>query len=78
LTNSKIEPEWVTPREAGLIMSLSRPSIYKLIAQGDLDARKWGPNKTLISVASIRAYLGSLPKVQASIPKPHRPQHATA
>jgi hypothetical protein len=67
-----IEPEWVSPRHFGEIFGISRPVIYRLIAEGKIDARKFGPFKTVINVASGNAYYDSLPKVKASVPKPRR------
>jgi hypothetical protein len=66
------DAEWVSPRQFGEMFSLSRPSVYKLIAQGKTDARKYGPFKTVINVQSGRDHFASLPKVQASLPKPRR------
>jgi hypothetical protein len=70
--SNPIEAEWVSPRVAGIIGGWSRPTTYKFIAQGLLDARKLGPNKTIISVASIRSLPEKLPKVRASLPKARR------
>jgi hypothetical protein len=66
------EAEWVSPRQFGEIFSISRPTVYKLIAEGKIDARKFGAFKTVINVASGNAYYDSLPKVKASLPKPRR------
>jgi hypothetical protein len=72
MANQIIEPEWVTPREWCGIFSCSRTTLYKQIALGKVDARKFGPTKTLVSVQSGRDLHNALPKVQASLPKPRR------
>jgi hypothetical protein len=71
-TKAAIEPEWLSPSQFGKKFNVSRVTTYKLIAEGKIDARKFGPFKTVISVSSGRAYFNSLPKVQASLPKPRR------
>jgi hypothetical protein len=68
------EAEWVSPRRFGEIFSISRPLVYRLIAKNKIDARKFGPFKTVINVASGSAYFDSLPKVKARLPKPRRPR----
>jgi excisionase family DNA binding protein len=66
VTGKKIEAEWVSIRDACTILSVSRPTIYKFIAEKRLDAKKLGPNKSIVSVASIRKLPETLPDVQAS------------
>ena len=47
---------------------LPRTTIYRLIAEGALDARKAG-RRTLVTGDSIRAYLASLPVAQIGVNK---------
>jgi hypothetical protein len=63
------EPEWEGPRQSGEAIGCSRAHVYVLIARGLLDARKLG-RRTIISVASRRSYIESLPKAQIALPKP--------
>lgn len=52
----------VTIDEACVMTGLGRSTVYRLIAAERLDARRAG-RRTLVMVASIRAYLDSLPRV---------------
>jgi excisionase family DNA binding protein len=72
VTGKKIEAEWVSIRDACIMLSVSRPTIYKFIAEGRLEAKKLGLSKSIVSVASIRALPDTLPDVKASLPKPRR------
>lgn len=56
-----VEPLYTSVRGATEITGLSPVTIYRLIAAEKLMARKAGA-KTLIEVASIKNYLGSLPR----------------
>ncbi len=49
-------------KDAQEILSVSHATVYRLIKDGDLDARKIG-NKTLITDASIQTLIASLPRV---------------
>jgi hypothetical protein len=71
-TGKKIEGEWVSIRDACVMLSVSRPTIYKFIAEKRLKAKKLSPTKSIVSVASIRRLPETLPDVQASVPKPRR------
>lgn len=55
-----IERLAVKPLEAAMMLGESRSTIYRLIHAGKLDAVKRGVT-TLVIVASIHRYLGSLP-----------------
>ena len=72
VTGQKIEALWVSIRDACTMLSVSRPTIYKWIAEGQLEAKKIGPTKSIVSVASIRRLPETLPDVKASLPKPRR------
>ncbi len=50
--------------EAVQYSGMSRTSIYAALKMGKLEAKKCG-RRTLISVASLDAYLASLPTYQA-------------
>jgi len=51
-----------TIHDAEHILSLSRPTIYRLLRDGKLTAVKCG-SRTLIPAASIAAFVASLPSV---------------
>jgi hypothetical protein len=55
-----IEPLALSPRDAAAHPSLSKRSLSRLIAARKIIARKDGP-RTLVDMASIRAYYESLP-----------------
>jgi len=50
------------------VTGLPRTTVYRLIAEGALDARKAG-RRTLITSESIRAYLAGLPVAQIGLSK---------
>ncbi len=56
-----LEPLALSPREAAAFLSISKRSLSRLIGAGKIEARKAGP-RTLVDVASLRAYYESLPK----------------
>ncbi|WP_159716400.1 excisionase family DNA-binding protein [Geminicoccus flavidas] len=58
----RIEPLFISIRECCRVASLSSVTVYRLIAAGKLTAVKAG-SKTLIEVASLQSYLGSLPRL---------------
>ncbi len=49
-----------TIEETQEVTGLGRTSVYQAISHGKLDARKAG-RRTLITAASVQAYLASLP-----------------
>ena len=53
-----------TVAEAVRVSNVGRSTLYELIRDGRLEARKLG-SKTLIPAASLRALLATLPKVGA-------------
>ncbi len=55
-----LSPENYTVNESLYISGFGRTKLYELIRDGHLDARKLG-KRTLISAASLRAFLASLP-----------------
>jgi excisionase family DNA binding protein len=57
----RAEPLFVSIKESGRIAGLSPVTIYRLIAGGHLRAAKAG-SKTLVELASVKAYLAALPR----------------
>jgi len=57
----RFEPRYASVDEASWIASLSRVTIYRLIAAEKLVAVKAG-SKTLVEVASLQTYMASLPR----------------
>jgi excisionase family DNA binding protein len=60
-TVTELEPLALAPAEAARYLSISKRSLSRLIAQRKIAARKHGP-RTLVDVASLKAYYASLPK----------------
>jgi excisionase family DNA binding protein len=58
---STITPIALPPAEAARLIGISKRSLYRLIADGRVVARRDGSRRTLIDVASLRAYFESLP-----------------
>lgn len=58
-----IEPLALNVRSAAAYIGVGRTKIFELIAEGKIDARKAG-TRTLVTVASLKAYLASLPPVR--------------
>lgn len=56
-----LEPLALAPAEAAGYLSISKRSLSRLISEGKIEARKQGP-RTLVDVASLKAYYASLPK----------------
>ena len=56
-----VEPLALSPRDAATFLSISKRSLSRLIAAHKIDARKDG-SRTLVDVASLRAYYENLPK----------------
>lgn len=63
-TNS-LEPLAVGILEGGRILGIKRSSIYREIAAGRIQAVKAG-KRTLLPMASLRAWLASLPQSKAA------------
>ena len=55
-----IEPLALSPRDAAECLSVSKRTLSSYIAAGKIEARKDG-TRTLVDVASLRAYYASLP-----------------
>ena len=55
-----IEPLALSPRDAAQFLSISKRSLSRLIARKKIAARKDGP-RTLVDVASLKAYYANLP-----------------
>lgn len=64
-----IERLAVRVTEAAHLLSISRAAVYRLLSSGELEASKSG-QKTLIEVASIRAFLERNRVLIASVPHP--------
>jgi hypothetical protein len=60
-TVAELEPLALAPAVAAWYLSISKRSLWRLIAEGKIAARKQGP-RTLVDVASLKAYYASLPK----------------
>jgi excisionase family DNA binding protein len=58
---SVIEPLALSPRDAAAFLSISKRNLSRLIRARKIEARKNGP-RTLVDVASLKAYYASLPK----------------
>lgn len=52
--------QWVSPKDAAVILGFTGPegrsSVYRLIAEGMLTARRPSPRKILVSLASVHAH----------------------
>ena len=59
--SASFEPLSLSPRDAAAFLSISKRSLSRLIHDGKIEARKHGP-RTLVDVASLKAYYASLPK----------------
>jgi excisionase family DNA binding protein len=69
ITGKKIEAEWVSVRDAAVMLGIHRSTVYGLMAQKRLEAKKLGV-KTIVSVASIRRLPETLPDVKRACPNP--------
>ena len=56
-----LEPLALSPRDAAQFLSISKRSLSRLIRARKIEARKNGP-RTLVDVASLKAYYARLPK----------------
>jgi excisionase family DNA binding protein len=56
-----LEPIALSPRDAAQFLSISKRTLSRLIAAHKIEARKDGP-RTLVDVASLKAYYVGLPK----------------
>jgi excisionase family DNA binding protein len=63
---STIEPLALSPAEAAAYLGVSQKTISRLIARGELSARKLG-RMVLIDAATVKSFYGSLP-VPARLP----------
>ncbi len=61
----EIEPLAVGISEAGRLIGIGRSSLYRELCAGRLQAIKAG-KRTLLTMASLRAWLASLPKSKAA------------
>lgn len=52
-----------SPTEAAKVLGIGRSTLFKLLANGDLSARKLG-TRTLLSTDELQRYLASLPKAE--------------
>ena len=62
-----MEPLALSPSASGRFLSVSKRTIYNLISAGKIIAKKDG-HRTLVDVASIRAYYASLPDKDGPAP----------
>jgi excisionase family DNA binding protein len=56
----QLEPLALSPREAAQFLSVSKRTLSRLIRSKKIAARKAGP-RTLVDVASLKAYYETLP-----------------
>lgn len=61
----------------GRMIGLGRTSVYNLIADGVLDARKAG-GKTVVTADSIERYVAGLPRAEIHLPSRSHRELATA
>jgi excisionase family DNA binding protein len=57
----------LSPRDAAVFLAVSKRTLTRLIADKKIEARKSGP-RTLVDVASLKAYYASLPKITRPAP----------
>jgi excisionase family DNA binding protein len=69
------DPLSLSPEGASEYLSLSKPTIYRLLAAGTIKGKRSGA-RTLIDGASVRAYYKSLPDYAAGNAIPNAP-HVT-
>jgi len=67
VTVIELEPLALSPAAAARYLSISKRSLSRLITDGKIVARKAGP-RTLVDVASLKAYYASLPKKTDHLP----------
>ncbi|WGR94803.1 helix-turn-helix domain-containing protein [Bradyrhizobium sp. ISRA443] len=67
------EPLSLSPQGAAEYLSLSKPTIYRLLAAGTLTGKRHG-TRTLIDGKSVRAFYASLPDYAAGNSIPNAPQ----
>ncbi len=70
------EPMSLSPEGAADYLSLSKPTIYRLLAAGSLKGKRAG-TRTMIDGASLRAYYKSLPDYAAANAIANAPQMMT-
>jgi predicted DNA-binding transcriptional regulator AlpA len=63
-----LEPVMLTIADTVKIAGMSRSAVYRLLAAGELEARKAG-SRTLITWASLSAVLEAMPTAQFRRPK---------
>jgi excisionase family DNA binding protein len=61
IIDGPLEPLALSPAKAAAYLAMSKRTLSRLIRSGKIDARKAGP-RTLVDVASLKAYYASLPK----------------
>lgn len=62
-----MEPLALSPRDAAAYLSVSKRTLTRLIASKKIEARK-SDGRTLVDIASLKAYYESLPKITRSAP----------
>jgi excisionase family DNA binding protein len=63
----EFEPLALSPADAADYLSISRRTLTRHIRAGKIKARKDGP-RTLVDVASIKAYYATLPEIDGPSP----------
>ena len=57
---NSIDPVALSPTSAAAFLSLSKRTVFTLIAKGEINAKQCG-GRTLVELASVRAYWDALP-----------------
>jgi excisionase family DNA binding protein len=70
---SAAEPLSLSPQGASEYLSLSKPTLYRLLAAGTIKGKRSG-TRTMIDGASVRAYYKSLPDFVSGTPAPNAPR----
>jgi excisionase family DNA binding protein len=71
------EPLSLSPEGAAEYLSLSKPTIYRLLAAGTITGKRAGA-RTLVCGKSVRSYYTSLPDFVSGTPAPNAPQSTPA
>lgn len=52
---------WMTVKDVAVMLSVSRRQVWKWIANGQFEAKKFGPQMTRVSRASIDTFIAKQP-----------------
>jgi excisionase family DNA binding protein len=68
--NDPVPPLALSPDAAARTLDISKRTIYRLLEQGAITARRCGA-RTLIEYSSLQAYLASRPEFVSGAPMPN-------